>query len=115
MLARVQKYRENKHNRVQLRFPAALYVNDRVVRDEFPDWQELVFPQQVKRTDYISHMNPRSKPIRGGVGLQSASQPVSSNISMTVKPSSASLSQPTQRDDLRTQNDAFAAPEDRLP
>ncbi|KAH3821337.1 hypothetical protein DPMN_123100 [Dreissena polymorpha] len=68
-----KKYRENKLNRVQLRFPASLYVNDRY------------------------------SPSRGGVGLQSASQTVS-RISMTVKPSPASLSQPTQRDALTNKN-----------
>ncbi|KAH3888155.1 hypothetical protein DPMN_012182 [Dreissena polymorpha] len=51
-----KKYRESTHNRVQFRFPAVLYVNDRVVRDEFPDWQELVFSQQVKL--YITHEPP---------------------------------------------------------
>jgi hypothetical protein len=37
-----KEYRKNRSNRVQLKYPAALIVNDRVMIDEFPCWDEIM-------------------------------------------------------------------------
>ncbi|KAL4222865.1 hypothetical protein ACF0H5_018905 [Mactra antiquata] len=35
-------YRTNKNNRVSLRYPVALVVNDRVVCNKFPYWDDIM-------------------------------------------------------------------------
>jgi len=40
-----KEYRRNRSNKVQLRYPAALYVNHRLMRDAFPNWNDLLYPK----------------------------------------------------------------------
>jgi hypothetical protein len=41
-----KEYRSRKGNKVQLKYPAALYVNHRLVEDAFPGWELLLNPSR---------------------------------------------------------------------
>jgi len=56
MWSEYKEYRRNRNNKVQLRFPAALYVNHRLMRDAFPHWNDLLYPkaESYRKPDSVS-------------------------------------------------------------
>jgi len=85
-----KEYRRNRSKKVQLRYPAALYVNNRLMCDAFPNWNDLLYPKA--ETDRRS--DPVSQTTRLTTGEPSMTAVSSTQLSQRNPPWSSTGSTP---------------------